>query len=53
MNDKMILVLKGLIKVYEDDMLIVNTFYKAFEYNLNVPEIGQILKAIETLRLEQ
>lgn len=52
MNDKMITVLEGLIKVYEDDIKIINTFYKAFEYNENLPNTEKLISLIGTLRQE-
>ena len=50
MNNKMRLVLSGLVKVYDEDIKIINTFYKAFEYSENVPSEEKIIKEIGTLR---
>lgn len=50
MNEKMNLVLEGIVKVYEDDNKIINTFHKVFEFSDDLPSNEKIIKAIEDIR---
>lgn len=50
MNEKMKLVLLGLIKVYEDDNKIINTFNQIFEFADDLPSSQKIIDEIEDIR---